>query len=145
MLSAWHIWIIIALVCFIIEIFTTGFAISCLSIGALPAAIASAFDCPLVWQIIIFAVFTFLAFMYVRPFVVKAFFKPGDGQNTNANALIGRKGRVSTEIDPEKGTGRVAIDGDDWKAVSVDGNHIPKGTQVEIVKVDSVIVTVRTI
>lgn len=145
MLQPWHIWVIIALACLIIEIFTSGFSIACFSIGAIAAAIGCAFDIGLIWQVILFALFSFLAFIFVRPFVLKAFFNSTDGQQTNADALIGRKGRVSSDIDPEKGFGRVAVDGDDWKAVSIDGSFIAKGTHVEIVSVDSIIVTVKTI
>ena len=57
--------------------------------------------------------------------------------------LIGRKGIVSERIDATQHTGRVAIDGDDWKAVSDDGSVIEKGTTVEIVKLESIIVTVK--
>ena len=62
---------------------------------------------------------------------------------TNADALVGRKGVVSERIDAAQHTGRVAIDGDDWKAVSENGEVIEKGTEVEIVKLDSIIITVK--
>lgn len=144
MLQLWHIWVIAALVCFIIEIFTAGFAVACFSIGALAAAIASALHLSLIWQLLLFAVFTFLAFAFVRPLILKLFYKSG-GARTNANALIGRQGRISQDIDPARGYGRVAIDGDDWKAVSEDGGAISKGTSVEVVSIDSVILTVKSI
>ena len=62
---------------------------------------------------------------------------------TNAEAIIGRKGIVSERVDASQHTGRVAIDGDDWKAVSEDGSVIEKGTDVVIIKLDSIIVTVK--
>lgn len=145
MLQPWHIWVIIALISFIIEIFTSGFAIACLSVGGLAAAVASAFNIPLIWQIVVFAVFTLLAFIFVRPAVQKYFFKSSPGKKTNVDALVGKRGRVSSDIDPAVGYGRVAIDGDDWKAVSADGNLIGKGQTVEVVSVDSIILTVKTI
>lgn len=145
MIQAWHIWVIIALIFIIVEIFTSGFAVACFSIGAVAGAIASACGLAIIWQILIFAVFTFLAFVYVRPFIMKTFYKPQDGRQTNADALIGRKARVTVEIDPQKGTGRVAIDGDDWKAVSEDGAKIKVGTNVEVTKVDSIILTVKNL
>ena len=145
MIQPWHIWVIIALVFFIIEFFTSGFAVACFSIGALAAAIGSACHCSLIWQIVLFAVFSFLAFVFVRPLVLKYFFKKNGDKLTNANALVGKKGKVSSDIDPEKGYGRVAIDGDDWKAVSIDGGFISKGTVVEVVSIDSIIITVKTI
>ena len=62
---------------------------------------------------------------------------------TNVDALVGRKGIVSERIDASQHLGRVAIDGDDWRAVSNDGSVIEKGTSVEILKNDSIILTVR--
>lgn len=145
MIQSWHIWVIIALLCFIAEIFTSGFAVACLSIGALPAAIGAALHLSLLWQIFIFAVFTFAAFVFLRPFIMKTFYKPKDGCRTNAGALVGKHGRVSADINPAVGYGRVAIDGDDWKAVSTDGSFIAKGTAVEVVKIESIILTVKSI
>jgi membrane protein implicated in regulation of membrane protease activity len=69
--------------------------------------------------------------------------KKSKNVKTNAEALIGRKGIVSERIDATQHTGRVAIDGDDWKAVSDDGSVIEKGTEVEILKLDSIILTVK--
>lgn len=145
MLQLWHIWVIVALVFFIVEIFTSGFAVACFSIGALAAAIGAALDLEVIWQIILFAVFTLVAFVFVRPMVLKIFFKHTSDQPTNADALIGKQGRVSANIDPKTGYGRVSIDGDDWKAVSLDGSLITKGTVVQVVKIDSIILTVKTL
>ena len=63
---------------------------------------------------------------------------------SNADALIGREGRVSETI-PEGGSGRVAIDGDDWKAVSADGMAIEKGEKVKVVGRESIIITVERV
>lgn len=145
MIQPWHIWIIVALVFFIIEIFTSGFAVACFCAGALAAAVASAFSASLLWQMVYFALFSFFAFVFIRPFILKFFFKKEDGQKTNAGALLGKRGKVSADIDPRTGSGRVAIDGDDWKAVSVDGGFIAKGTPVEVVSIESIILTVKTL
>ena len=58
--------------------------------------------------------------------------------------MIGREGRVTEDIEAG-GYGRVAVDGDDWKALSADGNAISKGTRVRITKMDSIIATVEPI
>ena len=47
-----------------------------------------------------------------------------------------------TETIQEKGFGRVAIDGDDWKAVSADETEIPIGTRVKVVNRESIIISV---
>ena len=145
MIQPWHVWVVIALICIILEIFTAGFAVACFSAGALLAALGCALGLSLVWQVVVFAVVTFITFMYVRPLLIKLFFKEGSEKKTNADALIGRRGRVSVRIDPSKGEGRVAIDGDDWKATSEDGSTIEKGDEVEVKKIDSIILTVTKI
>lgn len=145
MIQPWHIWIIVALCFFIVEIFTSGFAVACFSVGAVAASVSSAFSASLLWQILLFALFSFLAFVFIRPLILKFFFKEKAGGKTNADALVGKRGKVSADIDPGTGSGRVAIDGDDWKAVSADGTFIAKGTTVEVLNIDSIILTVKPI
>ena len=70
-MEPWHIWIIVALLFFVLEIFTPGFAVACLSIGAVGGAVASACDIELKYQILIFAIATLLAFVLVRPVMLK--------------------------------------------------------------------------
>ena len=77
------------------------------------------------------------------PAVIKAFYKKDKEVKTNVDAIIGRKGRVSEAI--SAGSGRVALDGDDWKAVSVDGSDIAKGEEVEILSRDGLTVSVRAL
>ena len=49
-MEIWQIWIVAALVLIIIEIFTSGFAIACLSVGCLLAAICAGFELSIAWQ-----------------------------------------------------------------------------------------------
>lgn len=143
-MEPWHIWIIVALIFFIMEIFTPGFAVACLSIGAIGSAIASACDLGFKYQILVFAIMTLLAFVLVRPVVLKLFHNKSKEVLTNVDALVGKHAIVSEEIKPVVG-GRVKIDGDDWKAVTLDGSPVEVGKVVRILKVDSVILTVETI
>ena len=73
-MEIWHIWVIIALIFVIIEIFTSGFAVMCISIGALFGAIASALDWEFKWQILVFAIGTIIALLTIRPLVYKIFY-----------------------------------------------------------------------
>ena len=63
---------------------------------------------------------------------------------SNADAIIGRTGRVSAAIEAG-GYGRVAIDGDDWKAQSADGSQVEKDAWVKVIGRDSIIITVEKI
>ena len=136
-------WLIAAIVLVIVEICTAGFGSICFAIGAGFAALAAGLHANLTWQIIVFVIVSLLTFIFLRPVVVRFLEKKSTDVKTNAEAIIGRKAVVSERIDAAAHTGRVAVDGDDWKAVSEDGTVIEKGADVEILKLDSIIVTVK--
>ena len=142
-MEIWHIWVIVALVFVIVEMFTTGFAVMCISFGCLFGAGASALDWDIKWQLLVFAVGTALAFLTVRPLVYKFFYKKGREVKTNVDALVGRRAIVTERIEGELHAGRVKVDGDDWKAVSTDTEPIEAGEAVEITAINSVILTVK--
>ena len=144
-MEVWHIWVIVALLFVIVEIFTTGFAVMCISFGCLFGAAASALEWDVKWQLLAFAVGTVLAFMTVRPLVYKFFYKQGQEVKTNAEALVGRRAIVTERIEGELHPGRVKIDGDDWKAVCESAEPIEVGAAVEVTAINSVILTVKKI
>lgn len=142
--NLWLIWIIISIVCLILELSSGDFFILCFAIGAAVAAIIAGCGASLTWQIIIFAVVSALSLLLVRPALLKKLHKPQKERPSNAEAMIGQEGRVSETIEAG-GYGRVAIDGDDWKARSANGSAISKDTRVRVIKMDSIIVTVEPI
>lgn len=141
-MEPWMIWAAAVIVLAILEIFTPSFFMICLSFGALCASVAAALGLGLAWQLLFFAVGSTLAFIFVRPVMMKYFLKK-DKVKTGVDALVGRTGRVTEAIDPQQNRGRVAVDGDDWKAIAIDNEPIALGQHVEIVKVDSTILYVR--
>lgn len=144
-MQAYQIWLIIAILLVILEICTAAFGSICFAIGAAVAAIAAGLGAGLTWQILIFVVVSMLTFIFLRPFMLKFMDRKSKDVKTNADALVGKRAVVSERIDASQFTGRVAVDGDDWKAVSEDGSVLEKGTPVEIVKLDSIILTVKAI
>ncbi|MBP5457901.1 MAG: NfeD family protein [Paludibacteraceae bacterium] len=141
-MDAYVIWFIVAIAFTVLEMFTSGFAVMCFGIGALFASIVSCFA-GLNAQIAAMVIGTALSFFLVRPIVLKFFSKKEKEFKSNADALIGRAAIVSEKIDAAAHTGRVAVDGDDWRAVSEAGDVIEKGTRVEIVNRNSLILTVK--
>ena len=142
-MQVYQIWLVVAILLVIVEICTAGFGSICFAIGATFSALAAGLGANVTWQIVIFAVVSLLTFIFLRPVVIRVLEKKSNEVKTNADALIGRKGIVSERIDASQHTGRVAVDGDDWKAVAADGAVIEKGVEVEIVKLDSIILTVK--
>ena len=83
-----------------------------------------------------------LSLFFVRPAALRYLHKNDDQRVSNADAIIGREGRVVETIEAD-GFGRVAIDGDVWKAVTEDGSPIEKGQKVTVVSRESIIITVK--
>jgi membrane protein implicated in regulation of membrane protease activity len=94
-------------------------------------------------QLLTFAVFTLISLFWVRPFAQRYLHKGEDNRVSNADALLGRQGRVVETIKAD-GFGRVQIDGDIWKAVTNESADIPEGANVHVVGRESTIITVET-
>ena len=142
-MEAYLIWFVIAIVLVILEIVTAGFGAICFAIGAVASGVTALLGGGFLWQISIFIVVSLLTFIFLRPVILKFFDKRSKNTKTNAEALVGRIALVSETIDPVAHTGRVAIDGDDWKAVSEGGVLIEKGKEVVVVAIDSIVLTVK--
>ena len=144
-LTMWQIWLIIALITFIIEIFSNTFVFLCFCLGSLCSALSVVFTDNLIIQLVVFAVVTLISLFFIRPLMKKVFFKHSDKQKLNIDALEGKTGRVLEEINPQKNSGRVLVYGDDWKAESEDQSIIAVDSQIEVVKVDCNILIVKQI
>ena len=138
-LAPWHIWIITGIILFIIEIFTPSFVTGSIGIGAIFGGIIAAIGLDINWQLITFAVFTAISFFAIRPIVIKLTKK--NHIVTNAQALIGRTGKVIQPIG--ENPGYVKIDGDNWRSFSIDNQEIPEGTLVEVIKLEGITIFVK--
>ena len=143
MVSAWHLWMIAAMLLFVAEIFIPTFVPASFGIGCLISSFAAFLDAGLNMQIAAFIAGTLGAFFGVRPFFTKYCYKASAGVKTNVDALLGKTGRVTETIDDDLGSGRVAVGGDDWKAVAADGGVIARDSKVEVVGVEGVKVFVK--
>lgn len=142
--NMWQVWGIIAVLCLILELSSGDFFIICFSIGAVFAIISAILGLSIYWQIFIFAVFSLLSVLFVRPVALRYLHKNEPNKPSNADALLGRTGRVTEPI-PVGGNGYVQIDGDLWKAVSNSDTEIAVGTTVRVIGRESTIITVETL
>ena len=138
----WQLWTLVAFACLILELTNGDFFIMCFAIGGACTAILAAFGVGFYWQLGVFALFSVLCLFFVRPTALRYLHKNEDRRVSNADALIGREGRVVEPIEAD-GYGRVAIDGDVWKALSEDGSAVAEGTKVKVVSRESTIITVK--
>lgn len=133
----WQIWLIIAGVCLIIEIITTGFLVFWFSLGALLAMIVSLFTDNIIIQTTLFIISSTILIFATKPFL-KKFAKHDESVKTNVYSIIGKTGIVTTDIDSINGTGQIKVDGEIWSAIGEKELTISKGTEVEIKEIKGV-------
>lgn len=138
--NMWQLWAVLAVLGVILELTSGDFFIMCVAIGAMGAAIAAPFSNIYV-QLAVFGAVTLFSLFQIRPFALR-YLRGNSNRVSNADALLGRQGRVSTAI-PAKGSGYVAIDGDEWKAVAATGEPIALDAHVKVVGRESTILTVE--
>jgi membrane protein implicated in regulation of membrane protease activity len=139
----WHIWLIIALIFFIMEIFIPSFVLFNFGIGALIGSLAAGLNMALEWQILFFSLGTLMSFFLVRPLMRKYAYQKSMDYKSNVDALVGRLALVTEEINNKNNQGLISLDGDIWKARTPDNEIIAKGNLVEIVHINSIILIVK--
>ena len=140
----WLIWILVSVVCLMLELGSGDLFILCFAIGGLGASLTAAIGMGIIPQLIAMALCSLLSIYFIRPVALRYLHRNDENRVSNADAIIGRIGKVSQAIE-EKGFGRVSIDGDDWKALSADGSKIEVGAQVKVIGRESLIITVEKI
>lgn len=148
-MDMWLVWIIICAILVIVEVVSQMIWTLCLAIGCLAAMVTTFFDVPVPYQIIVMAVASVLAYMFLMP-VFRRWHagkdaKEGRNARTGMDALLGRRAIVTDEIRPGE-IGRVRIDGDSWQVKAPDVEHvIGHGEVVVVTGYDSIILTVARI
>jgi membrane protein implicated in regulation of membrane protease activity len=133
-IEMWWIWIAMAAILLIAEIFTAGFFLLWFSIGAAAAGILAMLGVGTTAQLIVFILLSGILFVFGRRFAERVTAKqpPGIG----ADRFIGQNGYVIEEIDNIAGKGRVKAGPDEWRAMSENSEKIGVNTIIEIIKVD---------
>ena len=139
----WQIWLIVAGVFLVLEIFTMGFLVFWLSIGCLLAALVSLVTDSIIIQTTVFVFSSGLLIFATKPLVKK--FAEKDNAKTNVYSLTGKKAIVTEDIDWSTGSGQIKFDGQVWSAKTEEQVNIPKGTEVEIEKIEGVKAYVKPI
>ena len=137
----WQIWLIASGVFFIIEIFTVGFLIFWLGIGALLAMLISFLTNNIIIQTAVFVISSGVLIFATKPLVNKL--TKTETVPTNVYSVVGKKGIVIEDINYSTGTGQIKSEGEVWSAKTNEQINIPKGTEIEIESIDGVKVIVK--
>lgn len=136
--SWWVIWLVIAVIMFIIEAVTTGLATLWFGIGAIVAMIMDLCGASVPAQVIVMAVVSIVCFVlcmiWVRPKLESL--RKKNIQRTNADRLIGREGTVIVPLNGIEGKGQVKIDGQVWSAKA--DSDIAEGIKVTVKAIEGV-------
>ncbi len=141
--NLWLLWTLVGVIALIFEVSSGTFYLLCFALGAACSVVAALAGLPFWVQVLVFAIATVLSVFAVRPLAVRYLHTTADERLSNADALMGREGRVTEKI-TEGGSGYVRIDGDEWKAVSTDGT-IETGERVRVVGRESIVITVERV
>ena len=133
-MSPFLIWVAIAVVFVVAEIFTFGFILVFFGVGALAAGLcALIFNMALGWQIVVFAIVSILTLVLLRRISVKTF----RGNQTNNhiennfhNSMVGKTVIVTKVIQPPA-PGEIKFGGSFWIAVA--DENIAEGQTVKII------------
>jgi membrane protein implicated in regulation of membrane protease activity len=138
-INAWILWVILGVICIILEMLTPTFFFMSLGIGAILTGILSLMIGNTVAQILMFIIISFLSFLILRKISRKVFIVAEN--KTNIYALIGATGVVVKDIQPYS-RGRVKIRGEEWSAESEDKEviHLNEMVVVRTVSGNKVIV-----
>ncbi|MFE1247528.1 NfeD family protein [Streptomyces sp. NPDC058735] len=132
-MDPWLIWLIVAGVLAVAEIFTLTAALGMLSAAALVTSGAAALGLPVPFQFLVYAVVAGVTVLFLRPVAVRHL-RPPPTARFGVEALVGRTAYVVTRV--TGAGGRVRIDGEEWTARSYDETLvIEPGTAVDVMEI----------
>jgi membrane protein implicated in regulation of membrane protease activity len=138
--ALWHILLALAIFSLIIEVFTLGFLAGALGVGLVFSSVGAYLELETEWLVALFALGSVVAFFAIKP-IVDRFIK--DKVKTNADSIVGLRGRITEAVDNATGAGRALVGGDDWKVES--DQDLAVGTQIEVISRESIVLQVKPV
>lgn len=137
----WWAWMILAALFIVGEIFTAGFFLLPIGVGAAIAGLVALLGANTIWQLVAFVVASFILFLVSRRFAQRVTKEqpPGIG----ADRFIGEECVVLEEINNLDNSGRVRKGKEEWRASSDSGTNIPVGTKVIVVSLSGTQLVVK--
>lgn len=130
----YYVYLILAVLCFIGELFFMEFSLTCFGLGLLGASLTSWLGFGLGWQVLVFVAVSLALFLAIRPLALKHLYHKSKHVKTNVDALIGRTVGVHTPPDAKTRIGRVLTDGDNWRAYFA--QDAKEGEEMRVEKVE---------
>ncbi|WP_318216705.1 NfeD family protein [Streptomyces sp. SCL15-6] len=132
-MDPWLVWLIIAAVLAVAEIFTLTAALGMLSVAAVVTAGGAAIGLPVPFQFLVYAVVATVTVLFVRPIALRHVLQPQVAR-FGIDALVGKAAYVTSEVTATGG--RIRIDGEEWTARPYDETLvIATGATVDVIQI----------
>lgn len=142
-IKIWWIWMALAALCVVGEMFTAGFFLLWFGVGAAVAGLLAILGLSFPWQLAAFVVVSGVLLGVSRRFADR--FSKKQPPGIGADRFIGLKGLVLEDIDNVENSGRVRLQKEEWRADSDGDEVIPVGARVEVVRLDGTHLVVKRI
>ncbi len=134
-MDAWLVWILIAVLFAVGEIFSLSLFLAPFAVGALLGALAELAGAGAAVAIIVFLASSLLLLGFARPIARRHLRTPAQ-LRTGTAALIGRTAVVTERIVNDEGRGAVKLDGELWTARAYDHDEIIEaGQRVHVIEI----------
>lgn len=139
-MPVWEFLVICGIGFIILELFTPSMFFLNFALAAFITAVVSLFIIKTLPLVLVFFVLSFLSFAFLRPILLKKYSKETE---TGVNdKYIGKTAKAIEEI--TENSGAISIYDERWNA-RCEGESIPEGSEVKIVRNDSLIMFVEKI
>lgn len=137
-MQLWQMLSIVGIVFVILELFIPSMFFLNFALAGFICSLISLFYNNIYGLIVLFCIFSFASFIFLRPFIMKRFNKETEtGMNSKYIGKI-----IKTDSDISDSAGVINIYGERWEARSDNGEFIPKDSEVKIVRNESIIMYV---
>ncbi len=138
----WEIFAIAGLIFIILEMLVPSMFFLNLAIAGFVTAIAAIWVTNWIIDILIFVILSIISIIFIRPLLMK-----NKNEKDQQTGMEGKYiGKIVKVIEPvSRFSGAITIYDERWEARCKDDETIPAGTEVKIIKYDSLILTVEKI
>ena len=137
----WQFLLVCGISFLILEIFTPSMFFLNFALASFLTAVLSIYVKDITILMLVFVALSFVSFIFLRPVIMKRFNKSNE---TGINSkYIDKIAKVESEITENSGV--ISIYGERWEARSDNGTVIPQGSDVKIVRNESIIMYVTEV
>lgn len=137
----WWIWVLLAFALLSVEFFATTMHVGFFALGAFVVALLVAFGAggPLWLQLLVFALSSVIALVFIRPMVVA---KLGMNKVQTVDSIVGEQAVALSEI-PAEGLGKAELRGSTWNARNLSPVTLAAGQRCVVERIEGLTLHLR--